>query len=346
MNTLDLVLIAIGCGVLAKGLARYAPNSVPAAGRAAQGVLGVYTGLLVHTVSFDALGSNWPMVIAIAVGTLMISVAGGSLLGMHRDVTPLTGALSLVAGGASGVVAIAKELGGDERIVAAVQYLRVALIMASMPVVVVVFFNTTEDNAGRMTESGTLPWYFSLPLVAVIVAVGTLAARLVRLPGGGLLGPMAIAIALDLTGMTWGLSVPMLLVQAGIMLIGWQAGLEFTKESFQTLKRILPTVIGLIVLLNVAAAGFGVLLANVSGLSMLDGYLATSPGGVFAVLATAVGTGSTVTFIMAAQVIRIVLMLFAAPLIAKAFLKFAQPRAVTADSTGDLPVKQLVSPAN
>lgn len=323
MNTLDLVLIAIGCGVLAQVLARYAPTTVPTAGRAAQGVLGVYTGLLVHSVSFDALGSRWPMVIAVAVGTLAISVAGGALLGMHPDVSPLTGALSLVAGGASGVVAIAKEIGADDRIVAAVQFLRVAMIMASMPIIVALVFHSTEDNASRMAENGTLPWYLSLPEIAVIVVVGTLVARMVRLPGAGLLGPMAIAIALDLTGMTWGLSVPMLLVQAGIMLIGWQAGLDFTKESLQTMKRILPGVIALIVALNVAAAGFGVLLAKVAGLSMLDGYLATSPGGVYAVLATAVGTGSTVTFIMAAQVVRIVLMLFAAPLIAKAFLKFA-----------------------
>jgi membrane AbrB-like protein len=145
---------------------------------------------------------------------------------------------------------------------------------------------------------------------------------------------MAIAIVLDLTGLTWGLTVPMLLVQAGIMLIGWQAGLEFTRESFQTLKRILPAVLALIVVLNVAAAGFGVVLAKVAGLSMLDGYLATSPGGVYAVLATAVGTGSTVTFIMAAQVIRIVLMLFAAPLIAKAFLRIAASRAAHTSSTG------------
>jgi membrane AbrB-like protein len=334
MNTLDLVLIAIGCGVLAQALARYAPKSVPTAGRAAQGVLGVYTGLLVHSVSFDALGSHWPMVIAIAVGTLAISVAGGALLGLHPDVSPLTGALSLVAGGASGVVAIAKELGGDDRIVAAVQYLRVAMIMASMPVIVAVVFHSTEDNASHMSESGTLPWYLSLPLIAVIIAVGTVVARTVRLPGAGLLGPMAIAIALDLTGMTWGLAVPMLLVQAGIMLIGWQAGLDFTKESLTTMKRILPAAIALIVVLNLAAAGFGVVLAKVAGLSMLDGYLATSPGGVYAVLATAVGTGSTVTFIMAAQVIRIVLMLFAAPLIAKAFLKFASQDSVTSPAAG------------
>ena len=70
-------------------------------------------------------------------------------------------------------------------------------------------------------------------------------------------------------------------------------------------------------MLSVATAGLGVVLAHVTGLTPLEGYLATSPGGVYAVLATAVETGSNVTFIIAAQVVRILLMLFAAPLLAR-----------------------------
>ena len=75
-----------------------------------------------------------------------------------------------------------------------------------------------------------------------------------------------------------------------------------------------PRRSALIVVLGVATAGLGVVLADVAGLTPLEGYLATSPGGVYAVLATAVETGSNVTFIIAAQVVRILLMLFAAPL--------------------------------
>jgi membrane AbrB-like protein len=337
MNTFDLVIVAVGCGVLARALARYAPNKVPAAARAAQGVLGVYTGLLVHNVSFDALGSHWPIVIAIAVGTLFISVGGGSLLSLHREVSPLTGALALVAGGASGVVAIAKELGGDDRIVAAVQYLRVALIIASMPIVVAICFHDAGSAASHVAETTSLPWYFSVPIITVVVIVGTAAGRSVRLPGSGLLGPMAIAVVLDVTGIADRLTVPMLMVQAAIMLIGWQAALEITRESFQTMKRILPTVLVLIIGLNVAAAGFGVVLAKVTGLSLLDGYLATSPGGIYVVLATAVGTGSDVTFIMAAQVVRILLMLVAAPLVARVFLRITSQGAATSPAG-----KQLV----
>ena len=66
-------------------------------------MLGVYIGTMVHQDAVGALGSDWPIVIAIAVATLLLSVVAGALLGLHRDVTPLTGSLALVAGGASGL---------------------------------------------------------------------------------------------------------------------------------------------------------------------------------------------------------------------------------------------------
>ena len=75
---------------------------------------------------------------------------------MHRDVTPLTGSLALVAGGASGLVAIARELGGDDRVVAVVQYLRVALVTASMPVLVTLDLSRRQIAPGRRSNSNRL----------------------------------------------------------------------------------------------------------------------------------------------------------------------------------------------
>ncbi|MBJ7386272.1 MAG: AbrB family transcriptional regulator, partial [Mycolicibacterium sp.] len=106
---------------IALALTSLAPSGVPRkAGIAAQGVLGVYIGTMVHRDALDALGSDWGIVVGLALATLGLSLAAGALLGLHRDVTPLTGALALVAGGASGLVAIARELGGDDRVVAVV----------------------------------------------------------------------------------------------------------------------------------------------------------------------------------------------------------------------------------
>jgi uncharacterized protein len=331
---------ALAVGIVL-ALASFGPARVPRkVGLAAQGVLGVYIGTMVQQDALSELSGDWPIVVAVAVGTLLLSVIAGALLGLRRDVTPLTGSLALVAGGASGLVAIARELGGDDRVVAVVQYLRVALVTASMPIVVTLIYHAdrSHDAAQPASETPMAPWYLSIAIMAALIVVGAVGGRLIRLPGAGLLGPLALTVALEVSGLSFGLTVPMLLVQAGYILIGWQAGLAFTRDSLRSVGRLLPLAIALIVFIGVATAGLGILLARFAGLTPLEGYLATSPGGVYAVLATAVETGSNVTFIIAAQVVRILLMLFAAPLMARGVvwasrkLSKDQSPAITADS--------------
>lgn len=327
---------------IALALLSWGPARVPRPlGLVAQGTLGVYIGTMVQDDALAALGDDWAIVLGIGVSTLVLSVAAGALLGLRRDVTPLTGSLSLVAGGASGLVAIARELGGDDRVVAVLQYLRVGLITASMPVVVTLIYHADRSRppVADPGQDPVAPWYLSVGMLVALVLVGSTLGRLIRLPGAGLLGPLALTVALEISGLSYGLSVPVVLVQAGYALIGWQAGLAFTRESLRAVGRLLPAAVALIVLLGVATAGLGVLLSRVADLTLLEGYLATSPGGVYAVLATAVETGSNVTFIIAAQVVRILLMLFAAPLLARVVVwagaRFGrQSRAIT-DASSD-----------
>ncbi len=310
---------------VALALASLAPERVPRrAGLAAQGVLGVHIGTMVDRDAVSALGPDWAIVVGVAVATLVLSVIAGALLGLHRDVSPLTGALALVAGGASGLVAIARELGGDDRVVAVVQYLRVALITASMPVVVTLIYHADKSHpVATSSQTDSAPWYLSVAMMTVLIVVGVVGGRLVKLPGAGLLGPLALTVVLQLTGLSFGLTVPAILVQVGYMLIGWQAGLAFNREALRAVGRLLPAAIGLIAVLGVATAGLGIVLADIAGLTPLEGYLATCPGGVYAIMATAVETGSNVTFLVAAQVVRILLMLFAAPWLGRAVMWFS-----------------------
>ena len=67
----------------------------------------------------------------------------------------------------------------------------------------------------------------------------------------------------------------------------------------------------------VACAGLGLALSAVTGTTPLEGYLATTPGGVYAVLATAISSGVDVTFVVAVQVLRVIVMLLLAPVVAR-----------------------------
>jgi uncharacterized protein len=144
-----------------------------------------------------------------------------------------------------------------------------------------------------------------------------LLARLVRLPVPALLGPLLVAAAVDLGGLSGGATVPGPVEAAAFLLIGLQVGLRFTVASLRTVGRALLPALAVIVGLVVACAGLGLVLSAATGVSELDAYLATTPGGLYAVLATATGTGADTTFVLAVQVLRLFVMLLAAPLIAR-----------------------------
>ena len=82
---------------------------------------------------------------------------------------------------------------------------------------------------------------------------------------------------------------------------------------------LLPAAVALIAAVVVACAALGALLAWLTGVTPLEGYLATTPGGIYAVLATAISSGVDVAFVVAVQVLRVIVMLLVAPAIARGF---------------------------
>ncbi|MBN9098520.1 MULTISPECIES: AbrB family transcriptional regulator [unclassified Pseudonocardia] len=293
-----------------------APATVPtAATTAGQAVIGVVIGVLARPSTLAGIAQDWLPVLLVGAGTLAVSMGAGLLLGLRRGVSPLTGMLALTAGGASGLVAISRELGGDERVVAVVQYLRVGVVTATMPLVAALAFGV---GGGAQAPAGVdAPWYLDVGFLVVCMAAGLLLARITRVPAGGLLGPMVVAIALNLAGWSLGATPPDLLVEIAYAVIGWQAGVRFTRASLRLVVGVLPLAFALIVGIIAACAGLGVLLSQITGVTLLEGYLATTPGGVYAVLATAISAGTNVTFVVAVQVLRVIVMLLVAPALAR-----------------------------
>lgn len=283
-----------------------------------QAVVGVTIGALVDMQTLGALGTDLAPILGACIATLVISVAGGYALRVRRDMSLATGVFAMVAGGASGVTAIAHELGADERVVAMVQYLRVLLVLIAMPVVTAVVFRPPSDHDATFGDDPAL--LGGLAFTALSVGIGLLLARWFKLPAGSLLGPMLVSIPLALSG--WfdpfgGPGVPAAIVNVGYALIGIQVGLRFTRESLKSIASLLPRATVLIFVVIAACAGLAVVLAWMTGESMFDAYLATTPGGLYAVLATAIESGSNVTFVLGVQVMRLIVMLLAAPLLAR-----------------------------
>src|SRR6185295_17343292 len=179
------LLVAAALALLGAGPARVARPATAAA----QAVIGVVIGVLARAETLVAVAQHWLAVLVVGTATLVLSMAAGLLLGLRPGVTPLTGMLALTAGGASGLVAVSRELGGDDRVVAVVQYLRVVLVTVSMPVVAALLYGAS-GGAGPGPAGPSAPWYTGLALTAGCAAVGVPLARLAKVPAGALLGPM------------------------------------------------------------------------------------------------------------------------------------------------------------
>ena len=279
---------------------------------AAQAAIGVEIGLYLQVDTLRAVSSDWLPVAAVSLATLAVTIVAGILLARLTELDPPTASLGMVAGGASGIVAISRELGADDRLVPVMQYLRLLVIVVLSPLLARVVFgaHTTGGAGGGGAPIVSLD---GLALTVVGGAAGVGTARVLRLPAAALLGPMLLVGAVALTGALGDVLVPEALRQVAFAAIGLQVGLRFTRESVRHARDTLLPVLGAIIALIVACAGLGWVLAELSGVSQLDGYLATTPGGLYAVLATAVASGANATFVLAVQSLRLFVMVLAAP---------------------------------
>jgi membrane AbrB-like protein len=208
---------------------------------------------------------------------------------------------------------MADDLGADARVVAVLQYLRLLVVLVTMPVVVALVFRARAD--GIPLGVAAADWRVDVPFVAAAVVGGLLLGRLLRLPSAAILGPLLVAALLTLVPYFQDAMVPPVVEALGYLVIGVQVGLKFTASSLRAIGRMLPTALLTIVVTLFACAGLGWVLTVTTEASPLDAYLATTPGGIYAVLGVAAATDGDVAFVAATQMLRLLIVLASAPVI-------------------------------
>jgi membrane AbrB-like protein len=289
--------------------------------RIGQAITGVALGTYLQSSTLTSLGSRWIPVIAVSLATLGVTIVAGLVLARIADVDRPTASMGMIAGGASGIVGMSDELGADDRLVAFMQYLRVLVITLLTPLLVPIAFGI-HAHGGHAPRGD--PTFGSLAGWALMVGAGTAGALIgprLRLPAPALLGPLILTGVLSLTGVIGSTQVPPFWREAGFAVIGLRIGLGFERDTLRRMARLaLPVAISIAFLL-VACFALGVLLKPAAHVSLLDGYLATTPGGLYAVLPIAYGSGANTTFVLTVQGLRLFAMMLAAPLVVRWLLR-------------------------
>ncbi|MDX6722134.1 MAG: uncharacterized protein QOD73_538 [Solirubrobacteraceae bacterium] len=276
-----------------------------------QAVIGVALGAQLTTGTLRAVAGDWLPITVITVATLLISLAAGLLLSRATGLDRPTALLGLIAGGASGIVAMSDELGADARLVAFMQYLRVLIVVVTAPLIATVLFGAGGNALAPPAGSPGL--LADLAFTAGCGVAGVLLAHRLPITAGTLLLPLVLAAGLSVSGLAGGAHVPDRVQDLGFAAIGLQVGLRFTVATIRQAGRLLPAVVAAIAGMIVACGGLALLVLFVTDVSFSDAYLATTPGGLYAVLAVAIGGGGNVGFVLAVQALRLFAMILAAP---------------------------------
>jgi uncharacterized protein len=263
------------------------------------------------------------VVLAAVAATLALSVAAGLGLARLTGMGRMTAGLGMLPGAAPALIAVGDETGADSRLVAIMQLGRIALVLASVPVLAILL---APAGGGRAASgavapaseagSGALAGLPPVAAAAAIAAAGVLLARRARAPAGTLVGPLLLAAVLAGSGL-FPLHVPSVLADLAFAVVGLGVGLRFDRSSLRNAGRLALPITGAILALALASAALGAVLFAALRTDPLTAYLATTPGGISAVLAAAFDSGADVTIVVAVQTLRLVLLAVLAPFVAR-----------------------------
>jgi uncharacterized protein len=278
----------------------------------AQAVIGCLVAQSITPAIVSGFVHYWPIIL----GTVVLSVAASAAIGwtMSRlHIMPgSTAVWGMLPGAATVMMVMAEAHGADFRLVAFMQYLRVVLVAAVASVVALWF---VHGSGGRFS-AGLFP-PIDLTNAAATAAIALAGAGLAaRMPAGVLLGPLVLGAVLSSLGWVK-IELPPLVLIASYALIGWNTGLRFTRDVLATAARALPQSLGATAILMGFCGLLAWLLVVLLHVDPLTAYLATSPGGVDAAAIIAASTKVDTSFVMALQTVRVILLLFLGPSVAR-----------------------------
>lgn len=308
-------LLGSAVGAMAAGMVVSPPRNLLRTALVGQVIVGASIGSLLSPQLLTVVGSHLAFIGLTVGSTIAVSLAWGQLLRLSSGVSASTAALASIAGGASGIVATAHESGADPGIVIAIQYLRVLAVLALMPLAIHVLGDpkTTTFVENATPPAGQAPYAYA----GVVVALGLLLTRLFHFTGSALLLSMLAAAALEQLPAFASTQIPLPVQNLAYVLVGAQVGLRLDRRTLATLRRLLPLAALQTAGTVLVVALIGLALASPAGIGPRDAYLATTPGGLYAVIAVATSLRIEPSLIFATQITRVFMVVALVPFLSR-----------------------------
>ncbi|MDX8354688.1 AbrB family transcriptional regulator [Cognatiyoonia sp. IB215182] len=278
-------------------------------------VIGVMLGSGVTAEVFDLLGS-W--VLTLVLLPVFLACAAGLSFLVYRRIgkyDAVSAYYAAMPGGLNEMMLLGAEAGGDERRIALAHAARILIVITF----VALFFGLVLGVSSNGTGASNWVALNAIGISDYIilggcVALGAWGGKRLRLPAAPVFGPLLLSGATHILGWVT-VAPPTIFIIAAQISIGTIIGTRFVGATLAEIRRdlLLATLSSLAMLC--VAVGFAEFIALQSGIPLSQAFLAYSPGGLAEMSLLALALDQDVTYVSIMHVIRITLVIAAAPLV-------------------------------
>ena len=299
------------------------------------GLLQVSLGMLVgFRMSRDELRSGARALVPAALITAIITstgIAAALVAASLTSIDAVTAVFAAVPGGLTEMSAVSLSFGADGAAVASVQLVRVLLAIAAVNVLLV-WLGPKEDNEDEETESEPQERQYTpaessgyaedLKRLGVAVPWGVLAGLagiLSQVPAGGIIGALAASAAFRLLT---GRPVPVRAFQIGVqVLAGAVIGLQVSGEFFDQLARLAGAGAVIVSGQTLLWPLTSWMLVRLFGYDLVTAILASTPGGLSGVVATASEAEADEVVVTFVHLVRLSTIIVVVPILVALFFR-------------------------
>lgn len=163
---------------------------------------------------------------------------GGSYAIMRKlgGYTKLDAYFAALPGGIVDSIALAEEAGADLRVVTAQHFIRIIVVVASVPLLFLFIQGDAVGSMGGETMATTNYDVMDVVLLVSIALIGLVIGRTIRLPVAHMLGPLVLALVLSVMGVIE-IDIPPWLGHTAQYVVGTALGAQFSGLSRKMLAR-------------------------------------------------------------------------------------------------------------
>ncbi|WP_051689991.1 AbrB family transcriptional regulator [Pelobacter seleniigenes] len=282
----------------------------------AQSFVGIMIAGQLPVTILSQVSVHWPIFLSGALFTVVAAAVLGWLLSRSGLFSGNTAIWGTSPGAATVMTVMSESFGADIRLVALMQYLRVACCTFSVTLVAKYLGGSGDHPPSPHFDLFTISSGRDFLWTAAIAVLTFVFLQKVNKQSMAFILPMVLGIAFKMLGLTQ-IVLPGALVAIAYTIIGWSIGLRFTRAILRHAAKLMPVLLLSIAVLIAVNAAFGLVIAKWAGTDYLTAFLATSPGGADSVAIIAASTPVDVGFVVSMQIIRFFMVIILSPVLAR-----------------------------